>query len=101
MVKIQKKIVKMFNISYVPANIQRLPENKYTTNSHLGITDQRFSYQEEIVKKMIPKGRDKKAIIKAFKEIAEEMDSIKENKTEIFEEISRFFALGNFNLRML
>ena len=51
MVKIQKKIVKMFNISYVPANIQRLPENKYTTNSHLGITDQRFSYQEKIVKK--------------------------------------------------
>ena len=43
MVKIQKKIIKMFNISHVPANIQRLPENKYTTNSHLGITDQRFS----------------------------------------------------------
>ena len=51
MVKIQKKIAKMFNISYVPANIQRLPENKYTTNSHLGVTDQRFSYQEEIIKK--------------------------------------------------
>ena len=51
MVKIQRKIIKMFNISYVPANIQRLPENKYTTNSHLGVTDQRFSYQETIVKK--------------------------------------------------
>ena len=51
MVKIQRKIIKMFNIYYVPTNIQRLPENKYTTNSHLGITDQRFSYQEKIVKK--------------------------------------------------
>ena len=50
MVKIQRKITKMFNIYYVPTNIQRLPENKYTTNSHLGITDQRFSYQEKIVK---------------------------------------------------
>ena len=50
MVKIQRKIIKMFNIYYVPTNIQRLPENKYTTNSHLGITDQRFSYQEKIVK---------------------------------------------------
>jgi len=51
MVKIQKKITKIFNITYAPVYIQRLPENKYTTNSHLGIIDQRFSYQEEIIKK--------------------------------------------------
>ena len=49
--KIQKKIMKMFNISFVPTNIQKLPENKYTTNSHFNITKQRFGYQSEIVKK--------------------------------------------------
>ena len=50
-VKIQKKIMKIFNIYYVPTNIQKLPENKYTTNSHFNITKQRFGYQSEIVKK--------------------------------------------------
>ena len=43
-VKIQKELMKIFDIYYVPANIQKLPENNYTTNSH-------FDYQEEIVKK--------------------------------------------------
>ena len=33
MVKIQKKITKMFNVSHVPANIHRLPENKYFLNA--------------------------------------------------------------------
>jgi len=50
-VKIQKKAMKMLNIFYVPTAIQKLPENKYMTNSHFNITKQRFGYQSEIVKK--------------------------------------------------
>ena len=43
-VKIQKKLMKIFDIYYVATNIQKLPENNYTINSH-------FDYQEEVVKK--------------------------------------------------
>jgi len=32
-VKIQKKIRKIFNIFFVPTNFQKLPKNKFTTNS--------------------------------------------------------------------
>ena len=43
-VKIQKKIRKIFNVYFVPTNIQKLPKNNYTTSSH-------FDHQEEIIKK--------------------------------------------------
>ena len=42
--KIQKKIRKIFNIYFVPTNIQKPPKDNYATSSH-------FDYQEEIVKK--------------------------------------------------
>jgi hypothetical protein len=42
--KILKKIRKIFNIYFVPTNIQKLPKDNYATSSH-------FDYQEEIVKK--------------------------------------------------
>ena len=50
-VKLQKKIMRMFNIFFVPTSIQKLPENNYLINSHFNITKQRFGYQSEIVKK--------------------------------------------------
>ena len=43
-VKIQKKLMRIFDIYFVATNIQKLPENNYTINSN-------FDYQEEIVKK--------------------------------------------------
>ena len=48
-VRIQRKIMRIFNIYFVPTNYQKLPENKYTTNLYLGVTDQRFSLQEKII----------------------------------------------------
>lgn len=50
-VKIQRKIMRIFSVYYVPTNNERLPESKYTTNSHLGMTEQRLSYQEKIIEK--------------------------------------------------
>ena len=49
-VKIQRKIMRIFSIYYVPTNIQILPESKYTTNSHLGMKEERLNYQEKILK---------------------------------------------------
>ena len=50
-VKIQKKIRNIFNIFFVPTNFQKLPKNKFTTNSFTGNDNLRFYYQEEIIKK--------------------------------------------------
>ena len=44
MVKIQKKIHKIFKIYFVPTNIQTLPKNNYDVKSN-------FYYQEELIKK--------------------------------------------------
>ena len=48
-VKIQRKIMRMFSVYYVPTNFQKLKESKYTTNSHLGMNEKRFSYQEKVI----------------------------------------------------
>ena len=50
-VKMQRKIMRMFAVYYVPTNIMKLSESKYTTNSHLGMTEQRLNYQEKIIQK--------------------------------------------------
>ena len=49
-IKIQRKIMRIFSVYYVPTKIQRLNESKYTTNSHLGMIKQRLSFQDKIVK---------------------------------------------------
>jgi len=48
-VKIQRKLMRMFAVYYVPTNIRKLSESKYTTNSHLGMNEQRLNYQEKIM----------------------------------------------------
>ena len=43
--------MRMFAVYYVPTNILKLSESKYTTNSHLGMHEQRLNYQEKIIQK--------------------------------------------------
>ena len=50
-VKIQKRIRDIFNISFVPTNFNNLKKNTFTTNSFSGNDNLRFYYQEEIIKK--------------------------------------------------
>jgi hypothetical protein len=47
----KRKIMRVFAVFYVPTNIMKLSESKYTTNSHLGMTEQRLNYQEKIIQK--------------------------------------------------
>ena len=49
--KIQRKLMRMFAVYYVPTNIKKLNESNYATNSHLGMNEERFNYQERVMQK--------------------------------------------------